>query len=186
MRSETNILTGDLLDTIYNTADTKERDRLLQIIDDIEQEANSKLQFQPNMQQLLQTLELSKESVEHVAIVTRNSQNSLQFFLDKISSHSYGKLFGVSLSRDFRPYKPSPEPLLHISQLVNVPVHNCLMIGDAIDDTRSAKAAQTQSCLFTSEDHWTPNHDICVSQYEPDFVIHSLLDVVDIVQLSQQ
>ena len=183
MRRETGILTGDLLDTIYKTDDLEEQSRLLQIIDDIEAEGNVKLEFQPNMELLLQRLHDSHH-VEHVAIVTRNSQSSLEFFLDKISHQPYAKCFTINLSRDFRPYKPNPDPLIHIANYVNVPTESCIMVGDSIDDMKSSKAANCQSCLFTQNDHWTEKHTECVSSLHPDYVVHDLLDVHSIVELS--
>lgn len=196
MRSRTGITTGDLLDTIYAVGDESERHRLLDIIDQVEREANDRLQFQPNMEHCLTELhklslrekqEHCQSQLEYAAIVTRNSQESLQFFLDKLADRPFIDLFSVKLSRDFRPYKPSPEPLLHIARQLNIPPENCLMVGDSFHDIDSAKkTGLVQSCLFTRMDHWDEKHDKCVIEYEPDFVIHDLIDLVDIVRASNE
>ena len=211
MRTRTGILTGDLLDAIYAIDDLVEQKRLLDVIDQVEREGNDKLQFQPNLESCLTELyKLSPNSetssplstttnsavsesddsekmvakvLQHAAIVTRNSQESLQFFLDKLSHHAFIQMFTMKLSRDFRPYKPAPDPLLHIANRLHIPVQNCLMVGDSYHDIDSAKkTGGMQSCLFTSLDHWDEKHDQCVLEHEPDFVIHDLMDLVDIVK----
>jgi HAD superfamily hydrolase (TIGR01549 family) len=191
MRRRTGIMKGDILDAIYSTKDKSERDRLLKIIDDIEREANDKLQFQQNMEQMLSVLHELQSSndkktrpVKHVAIVTRNSQESLQFFLDKIANKPFANIFSLHLSRDFRPYKPAPDPLLHIAKKLEVPTQNCLMIGDSIHDMASAKeTGEMLSCMFTHLDDWNQKHEICVDKYQPDFVINDLMDVISIVHM---
>jgi len=53
-------------------------------------------------------------------------------------THFTEQPFLPALCRDFRPYKPSPEALLHICREWGIPPHECLMVGDsAPDDVRS-------------------------------------------------
>lgn len=43
-------------------------------------------------------------------------------------------LFSPALSREFRPYKPNPDPLLHICATWGVHPNEVLMIGDSLKD----------------------------------------------------
>jgi HAD superfamily hydrolase (TIGR01549 family) len=42
--------------------------------------------------------------------------------------------FAPALSREFRPYKPDPAPLLHICSTWNIPPHEVIMVGDSLKD----------------------------------------------------
>lgn len=42
--------------------------------------------------------------------------------------------FAPALSREFRPYKPDPAPLLHICSLWEVQPNEVIMIGDSLKD----------------------------------------------------
>lgn len=49
-------------------------------------------------------------------------------------------VFSPALSREFRPYKPDPAPLLHICSSWGVQPNQVMMIGDSLKDD--------VSCLF--------------------------------------
>jgi HAD superfamily hydrolase (TIGR01549 family) len=42
--------------------------------------------------------------------------------------------FSPALSREFRPYKPDPAPLLHICSLWEVQPNEVVMVGDSLKD----------------------------------------------------
>lgn len=42
--------------------------------------------------------------------------------------------FSPALSREFRPYKPDPAPLLHICSLWDVQPNEVIMVGDSLKD----------------------------------------------------
>ncbi|KAG2374196.1 hypothetical protein C9374_011086 [Naegleria lovaniensis] len=213
MRLETGIpLPQDLLTTIHALSDEKEKKRLFDIIDRIEEEANEKLAFQPHLFELLDELVKLKmvksnllpndanlvvetasttlghyESTtnapisRHFAVVTRNSEKSLKFFVEKLGS-KYSDFFTILLSREFLPYKPNPGCLLHIAQQLNLQSPaNILMVGDSFHDILCAKNAGAYSCLYTSETHWTETHTNCVEEYQPDFICHDLRHLVHIL-----
>jgi hypothetical protein len=46
--------------------------------------------------------------------------------------------FGPALSREFRPYKPDPGPLLHICSAWEVLPNEVMMIGDSLKDDVSS------------------------------------------------
>jgi FMN phosphatase YigB (HAD superfamily) len=43
-------------------------------------------------------------------------------------------MFSPALSREFRPYKPDPAPLLHICSTWNIPPNEVVMVGDSLKD----------------------------------------------------
>ena len=42
--------------------------------------------------------------------------------------------FSPALSREFRPYKPDPAPLLYICSAWDVQPHEVMMVGDSLKD----------------------------------------------------
>lgn len=48
--------------------------------------------------------------------------------------------FVPALSREFRPYKPDPAPLLHICTAWDIPPSEVLMIGDSLRDDVSSSS----------------------------------------------
>ena len=192
MRLETGIKApNDLLNVIHALKDEKEKARIFGIIDRIEEEANEKLEFQPHLFELLDELiKLNMKkgndhtiplTEKHFAVVTRNSEKSLQFFISKLGT-KYSKIFTILLSRDFIPYKPNPGCLIHIAKSLNLPsTKNMLMVGDSFHDIACAKEAGAYSCLYTSEMDWTEKHTTCVEENDPDFICHDLRHVVNIL-----
>jgi HAD superfamily hydrolase (TIGR01549 family) len=43
-------------------------------------------------------------------------------------------MFVPALSREFRPYKPDPAPLLHICSTWKLPPNPVIMVGDSLKD----------------------------------------------------
>ena len=202
MRQETGIpAPKDVLDVIHAITDEKEKQRLFDIIDSVEEEANEKLEFQPHLFELFDSLlsmkdralngsaiERTEEEIEevaalthHFAVVTRNSQRSLQFFLEKLGP-KYADFFSLLLSRDFRPYKPNPDCLFHIAKELGLESpQNMIMVGDSYHDISCGKKASAFTCLYSQENDWREVHTKCVEEYEPDFICHNLSHLVDVV-----
>ncbi|KAG0535461.1 hypothetical protein BDA96_04G368100 [Sorghum bicolor] len=75
--------------------------------------------------------------VEHVCcvilkirgLITRNVKDAVDLFHQR-----FGMMFTPALSREFRPYKPDPAPLLHICSTWNIPPHEVIMVGDSLKD----------------------------------------------------
>jgi phosphoglycolate phosphatase-like HAD superfamily hydrolase len=114
-----------------------------------------------------------------LAIVTRNSQKGLNHFKERLGN--YSDCFSIYLSRDYLPYKPNPKSLLDIANRFGVSIGDVLMVGDSHHDMIYGKKANAQTCLFTTEEHWTSAHDKSVEEDEPDYIIHDLIDLVEII-----
>lgn len=88
-----------------------------------------------------------------VAIVTARNEVTTREFLHINALDDYFPI--VISSQTCKKTKPFPEPLLHAAEQMNVPIENCLMIGDTVTDVRAALAAGAQSlsvlCGFGQE-----------------------------------
>ena len=88
-----------------------------------------------------------------VAIVTARNEVTTREFL---RINALDEFFPIVISsQTCKKTKPFPEPLLHAAEQMNVPIENCLMIGDTVTDVRAALAAGAQSlsvlCGFGQE-----------------------------------
>jgi HAD superfamily hydrolase (TIGR01509 family) len=87
------------------------------------------------------------------AIVTARNEITTRQFL---SHNNLETFFPVVISsQTCQRTKPFADPLLHAAEILEVPIENCLMIGDTVTDVRAAKAAGAQSlsvlCGFGQE-----------------------------------
>ncbi|KAE9450609.1 hypothetical protein C3L33_17488, partial [Rhododendron williamsianum] len=62
-------------------------------------------------------------------LITRNVKAAVDLFHLR-----FGITFAPALSREFRPYKPDPAPLLHICSTWDVLPNEVMMIGDSLKD----------------------------------------------------
>jgi len=88
-----------------------------------------------------------------MAVVTNRNDVTTRAFLD---SHNLTRFFTVILaSQSCTHTKPFADPLIAAAKAMNVPVEDCLMIGDTIVDVHAAIAARAQSlavlCGFGTE-----------------------------------
>ena len=88
-----------------------------------------------------------------MAVVTNRNEVTTRAFLD---SHNLTRFFTVVLaSQSCKHTKPFADPLIAAAQAMDVPVEDCLMIGDTIVDVHAAIAAKAQSlavlCGFGTE-----------------------------------
>lgn len=87
------------------------------------------------------------------AVVTARNEVTTRHFL---TLNNLDRFFPIVISsQTCRRTKPFPDPLLHAAARMNVPIENCLMIGDTVTDVRAALAAGAQSlsvlCGFGTE-----------------------------------
>jgi len=87
------------------------------------------------------------------AIVTARNEITTRQFLSHNNLEPYFPL--VISSQTCQRTKPFADPLLHAAEILDIPIENCLMIGDTVTDVRAAKAAGAQSlsvlCGFGKE-----------------------------------
>ena len=88
--------------------------------------------------------------------------------------------FGIVISGDTLPRKkPDPLPLLHAAEYFDVDPAHSLMIGDSVNDVDAARAAGFQ--ILCVSYGYNLGQDIHLAN--PDHVVDSLADIVDIFQV---
>ncbi|HOH92425.1 MAG TPA: HAD family hydrolase [Anaerolineaceae bacterium] len=87
------------------------------------------------------------------AVVSARNKVTVQKFLRVNDLEDYFQI--VISSQTCEKTKPFADPLLHAAEELDVPIENCLMIGDTLTDVRAALAAGAQSlsvlCGFGTE-----------------------------------
>ena len=142
MRRRLGIPTGDILLTIKQWSE-QDRARAYAIIEEIEEQARGKLVLQPGIHELMDFLD--SRSIRK-AIVTRNTARTVQHLIRHMNT-----TFSEIVTREFEPFKPHPEPALHICRRWRIAPANVMMIGDYRDDLLCGHAAGTRTCLLLNE-----------------------------------
>ncbi len=89
-----------------------------------------------------------------------------QVILDELESFGIAQYFlHVVTALDTREPKPAPEALIKTSQAIDVPIHDCVIVGDSVCDIRAGKAAGAKtvavlSGLFSFEELARENPDL--------------------------
>jgi len=124
------------------------------------------------------TLNTLKYRGFRLALVTNKPVGFVAPILNGLELSSYFELYlgGDSLSQR----KPHPMPLLYVCDKLEVDVSNAVMVGDSKNDILSAKACGMQSIGVT----YGYNYDEPISSYEPDVILDSFVEILDILEES--
>ncbi|AQK55474.1 Haloacid dehalogenase-like hydrolase domain-containing protein [Zea mays] len=115
----------DILHCIEDWAPDKQR-HAYEVIARFEREGLDRLQIMPGASELCGFLDAKQI---RRGLITRNVKDTVDLFHQR-----FGMTFTPALSREFRPYKPNPAPLLHICSAWNIPPHEVIMVGDSLKD----------------------------------------------------
>ncbi|ONK79576.1 uncharacterized protein A4U43_C01F7780 [Asparagus officinalis] len=138
-----------------------------------ERQGLDRLQIMPGAVELCHYLD--SRSIRR-GLITRNVKVAVDFFHQR-----FGMEFHPALSREFRPYKPDPAPLLHICEAWDVPSHEVLMIGDSLkDDVVCGKRAGAFTCLLDESGRYGPI-DSLTDDTRPNFKVCSLSEVISLL-----
>ncbi|UDQ97036.1 HAD family hydrolase [Lentisphaerota bacterium WC36G] len=147
MRNELQIpMTGDIVEHVL-AMDEERQKEAWGIINRIEAEAIADYQLQDYALEVLQSLQ--KNDIK-LAILTRNTNRGIERFLKLVEGIVQ---FDYVLGREFPTIKPSPKPLWHILEKIDVAAENTLMVGDYIHDISCGNDAGAMSCFFFNADH---------------------------------
>ncbi len=93
---------------------------------------------------------LKKENIPF-AISTAGSLKSSEMILRKVGIFDYFKI--IVTSDDYSRGKPDPEPFLLAAKKLGVNPHECVVIGDAINDVLAAKSAGMKVIAITDKSY---------------------------------
>lgn len=119
------------------------------------------------------------------SICTRNVPKPVTDFCLKFLNHSdpfnpdntEGLITGPIVTREFKPPKPAPEPILHICNSWGVDPKEVVMVGDSIDDMQAGFNAGCAIVLINHDD----NHHV-KSQISIDGVVTDLHELITALQ----
>lgn len=110
-----------------------------------------------------------------LAIVSARGRAGAQTFLKQYGLAAHFRC--VVTAQTCRYTKPYPHPIRWAAREMNVPVENCVMIGDTVTDIRAGKAAGAQTvgvlCGFGKEAE--------LRRAGADLILNSTTDLVDIL-----
>ncbi|KVI00399.1 haloacid dehalogenase-like hydrolase domain-containing protein At2g33255 [Cynara cardunculus var. scolymus] len=155
----------DILHHIEQWAPDKQQ-KAYEIIADFEQQGLDRLQIMPGAAELCGYLD--SKNIRR-GLITRNVKSAVDLFHER-----FRMSFSPALSREFRPYKPDPAPLLHICSSWEVQPNEVMMIGDSLkDDVACGKRAGAFTCLLDETGRYD-SPEYATVEHKPDYKISSL------------
>ncbi|KAK4421655.1 Haloacid dehalogenase-like hydrolase domain-containing protein [Sesamum alatum] len=163
----------DILHHIETWSPDKQK-QAYQIIADFEKQGLDRLQIMPGASELCEYLD--SRNIKR-GLITRNVKEAVDLFHLR-----FGMIFSPALSREFRPYKPDPAPLLHICSNWGVQPDEVMMIGDSLkDDVACGKRAGAFTCLLDETGRYnSPEYQNV--EFKPDYKVSSLVEVLSLLQ----
>ncbi|KAM0925446.1 hypothetical protein ACQ4PT_004123 [Festuca glaucescens] len=163
----------DILHCIESWGPDEQR-RAYEAIARFERDGLDRLQIMPGASELCRFLDARKI---RRGLITRNVKEAVDLFHQR-----FGMTFVPALSREFRPYKPDPAPLLHICSTWKLPPNEVIMVGDSLkDDIVCGKRAGAFTCLLDETGRYGP-HDSLPEDVKPDFLVSSLPEVLSVLE----
>ncbi|KAL3506277.1 hypothetical protein ACH5RR_031659 [Cinchona calisaya] len=163
----------DILQEIENWSPGRQR-KAYEIIADYEKQGLHRLQIMPGASELCAFLD--SRSIRR-GLITKNMKAAVDFF-----HLQFGITFSPALSREFRPYKPDPSPLLHICSTWEVQPNEVMIIGDDLkDDVACGKRAGAFTCLLDETRRYGSAEYEHV-EHKPDYKVSSLAEVHSLLQ----
>ena len=123
---------------------------------------------------VMETLEYFKLKGFTIALLTTKSQEQAENVLRYSKIRDY--FSSVNGRNPGSELKPSPVPLLHICESVNIPVTQTMMIGDSELDVQCGKNAGATTCAVTYGYRTLEQ----LTKEKPDFMVDSIKDIKEI------
>ncbi|XP_050215561.1 haloacid dehalogenase-like hydrolase domain-containing protein At2g33255 [Mercurialis annua] len=162
----------DILHHIEQWSPDKQR-TAYEVILDFERQGLDRLQIMPGVVELCRLLD--SKNIRR-GLITRNVKEAVDLF--HLRS---GVTFSPALSREFRPYKPDPAPLLHICAAWNIQANEVIMVGDSLkDDIVCGKRAGAFTCLLDETGRYGSSDFSELG--EPDFKVASLAEIYSLLE----
>jgi pyrophosphatase PpaX len=124
------------------------------------------------------TLEQLKEQGIRLAIVSTKKRDTIKKGLEIMgASHLFEFIIGLD---DVKNVKPNPEPVLLAIEKLGINKDEAIMIGDNYHDIEAGKNAGVKSVGVA----WSIKGEDFLRQYNPDFIVHHMTDLLTIVKES--
>ena len=141
----------------------------------VEFKAMKEMVPQPGMSKLFNYL---NERTIAKSICTRNLITPVNYLIDNFVPVPLNE-FKHIVTREFRPTKPHPDPLLHIIQQLSLNPCEVMMVGDSYDDMKSGRQAGCITILLRNNinTHLTSEHQDLI-----DETVSDLSEIIDIIE----
>ncbi|MGM0442993.1 MAG: HAD family hydrolase [Fibrobacterota bacterium] len=145
----------------------QDRERALLIhkkLEEIELDFANKAQPQPGVKPFLRFLQ---NRGDNLGLLTRNNKVHTEITLLKTGLLEFFDETNI-LTREFKPAKPSPEPVFYFLTKWNVSAKETVIIGDYKHDIESGRAADVGTIYFDSKesDDWTDMADATYTTWD--------------------
>ncbi|CAK9214421.1 unnamed protein product [Sphagnum troendelagicum] len=170
------IVSGSPIDILHEIAEwsPEKQVQAYAIIAEYEKQALERLQIMPGAHEVCKLLD-SKEIRR--GLITRNVKESVDLFHSRFELQE----FSPALSREFKPYKPSAAPLLHICNTWGASPSEVLMVGDsAKDDIVCGTRAGAMTCLLDENDRYEVSQ--LPEEQRPDFKVRTLFEINSLLE----
>ncbi|GAA0163603.1 hydrolase [Lithospermum erythrorhizon] len=158
----------DILHHIESWSSDKQK-KAYEVIAEFEKKGMDNLKIMPGALDLYGYLE--SRNIRR-GLITRNVKAAVDLFHQR-----FGMTFCPALSREYRPYKPDPAPLLHICSVWQVQPNEVMMIGDSLkDDVACGKRAGAFACLLDETGRYS-SPEYSTVEHKPDYEVTSLAEV---------
>ncbi|XP_050373673.1 haloacid dehalogenase-like hydrolase domain-containing protein At2g33255 [Argentina anserina] len=163
----------DILHHIDTWSSDKQR-KAYETIADFERRGLDRLQIMPGAAELCGFLE--SKNIRR-GLITRNVKGAVDLFHER-----FRLSFAPALSREFRPYKLDPAPLLHICSAWEVDPSEVMMVGNSLkDDVACGKRAGAFTCLLDEVGRYD-SPEYANVDHKPNFKVSSLTEVHSIFE----
>ncbi|KAL4561165.1 hypothetical protein LXL04_033327 [Taraxacum kok-saghyz] len=163
----------DILHHIEQWEPAKQQ-KAYEVIADFERQGMDRLQVMPGAAQLCGFLD--SRNIRR-GLITRNVKLAVDLFHER-----FGMSFSPALSREFRPCKPDPAPLLHICSTWEIEPNEVMMIGDSLkDDVACGKRAGAVTVLLDETGRYD-SPEYANVEHKPDYKVSSLDQVHSLLE----
>ncbi|PWW76417.1 HAD-like protein [Tuber magnatum] len=162
----------DILDHVYSL-EIEKQPAAMESIRMVEKEAMLKMIPQKGLIPFMEYLD--RRGIRK-AICTRNFETPVNYL---ISNFMQGHVFSPIITREFRPPKPDPAGILHISKSWGLEDggEGLIMVGDSVDDITAGRRAGSATVLLAND----VNRSL-VAHENTDCVVENLEDLIPILE----
>lgn len=164
----------DILTFIDDMPTEAQRVIALEAIHEVECSAMKEMKPQPGLLELMKYLTNNEYSKN---ICTRNVITPVNHLISQFIPNGFDH-FDYIVTRDFRPAKPNPDPLVYIAQKLNLETHEIIMVGDSMDDMRSGKSA---GCITVLLKNHVNGHILDDYEEFVDIAVDNLKEIIEIL-----